>query len=207
MARRKYELKRRAEQQAETRTRIVEAIVDLHRTVGPAYTTVSAIAERAGVERLTVYRHFPAEADQVAACSAHWRAQNPRPDVAAWREIADPAGRLPLALAELYAFFDRVELMLTNILRDAHQVPALQPRAIGLREYLSGARDDLAAGWPDDPLVGIALGHVVQFETWRSLVRVQGLSNAEAVALMARFATCLIAGIDDADRRSDTTRY
>ena len=77
---RKYELKQRAEEMAETRRRITEAAVDLHRTVGPARTTLSAIAKRAGVQRHTVYRHFPTETELFGACSAHYFTANPWPD-------------------------------------------------------------------------------------------------------------------------------
>src|SRR3954454_19384323 len=91
---RKYELKERARRQDETRRRITEATVELHRTVGAARTTISAIAEKAGVERLTVYRHFPDEGSLFDACSAHWIEANPLPDPAAWAAIADPDERL-----------------------------------------------------------------------------------------------------------------
>lgn len=195
MTSRKYQLKRRAEKLAETRQRIVEAIVGLHQTVGPGRTTVSAIAERAGVERLTVYRHFPTEADQIAACSAHWVAQHPRPDLERWREVADPAARLRVGLTELYAFFAGTETMWSNILRDAPLVSPLQPAATGIRAYLAAAGAILREGWPESPLLGAVLGHAVQLATWRSLVREQGLSHGEAVELMVRVAACL-AGSD-----------
>ena len=100
---RAYRKRRRAEQEEETRLRITEAAVDLHGSVGPARTTVSAIAERAGVQRATVYRHFPDEEALFAACSSHWAALNPPPDPAAWAEIADPDERLRRALSELYS--------------------------------------------------------------------------------------------------------
>src|SRR4051812_13594626 len=105
---RKYEQKRRAEQQAETRRRIVEAMVALHGEVGPARTTISAIAERAGVERLTVYRHFEDETAMFEACSAHFAAEvAPPPDPAAWADMPDPAERLRTALLAFYAYFRR----------------------------------------------------------------------------------------------------
>src|ERR671929_225345 len=104
MATRKYELKRRAEQQAETRRRIVEAIVALHREVGPARTTIKAITERAGVERLTVYRHFADETAMFQACSAHFAAEVvPPPDPAEWEGVGDRAERLRAALLAFYA--------------------------------------------------------------------------------------------------------
>src|SRR4051794_40838666 len=122
---RKYELKARAERQEETRRRITEATVDLHRTVGPARTTIAAIAERAGVQRLTVYRHFPDERSLFAACSAHWLAGDPPPDPGAWVAMTDPARRLRGALDELYAWYDRQEDMLVNTARDAPALAAL----------------------------------------------------------------------------------
>src|SRR3712207_3871494 len=111
---RKYELKARAEGQAQTRRRITEATVELHRTVGPAQTTISAIAERAGVQRLTVYRHFPTEEELFAACSAHWLAGSPPPDPAEWAGIADRRERLRSALEAIYAWYRANEGMLAN---------------------------------------------------------------------------------------------
>ena len=99
---RKYELKKRAERLAETRRRITEATVELHRTVGPAATQVNEVARRAGVQRMTVYNHFPDETSLFSACSAHWRALHPAPDLAAWRAVEEPGARLRLGLGELY---------------------------------------------------------------------------------------------------------
>src|SRR6476619_3705653 len=123
---RKYEQKQRARSRAETHERIVEATVALHRELGPARTTVSAIAERAGVQRLTVYRHFPDERALFRACSGHWAALHPLPDPSAWSAIDDPAARLALALAELYAHYGETEQMNANIRRDLPIVPAIQ---------------------------------------------------------------------------------
>src|SRR3954462_4827896 len=120
---RKYELKRRAGRQAETHRRIVEATVALHEEVGPAHTSISAIAERAGVERLTVYRHFPDDASLFAACSHRFTEGHPPPDPETWAEIADPVARLRAALGAFYAFYRDGEGMLTNIERDAPQLP------------------------------------------------------------------------------------
>src|SRR5215213_2393748 len=90
---RKYEMKKRAEEVAETHLRITEAAIDLHGSIGPSRTTLSAVAKRAGVERRTLYRHFATEADLFAACSSHWFAANPFPDLADWRAIRDPQRR------------------------------------------------------------------------------------------------------------------
>src|SRR5919107_5906511 len=110
---RKYEKKRRAEQESETRQRILEAMVDLHREVGPARTTISAIAERAGVERLTVYRHFPDERSMFEACTTHYATEVPQPDPASWADIDDPAERLRAVLLNFYDYYRRAEDVLT----------------------------------------------------------------------------------------------
>src|SRR5215831_17710870 len=115
---RPYRMKRRAELEAETRLRITESAVELHGTLGPARTSISAVAERAGVRRSTVYRHFPDEAALFDACTAHWSAANPLPDLDGWSRIDDPQERLVHALAELYAFYGRTASMLENIQRD-----------------------------------------------------------------------------------------
>ena len=138
---RKYEKKRRAELEAETRRHITETAVELHGTVGPARTSISAIAERAGVRRSTVYRHFPDEAALFDACSSHWAEANPLPDIGAWAAIEDPDERLRTALAELYGFYSRTEEMLENLHRDEETVPIVRRRFAGYREYLAAARD------------------------------------------------------------------
>src|SRR3954449_13537741 len=115
---RRYEKKRRAELEAETRRRITETAVELHGTVRPAHTAISAIAERAGVRRSTVYRHFPDEVALFDACSSHWAAANPPPDLTAWAAIRDPDERLAVALPEQYAYYRRTEAMIANLLRD-----------------------------------------------------------------------------------------
>src|SRR5688572_2000552 len=102
---RKYELKQRAERLEDTRRRIVEATVDLHRSVGPASTRISEIARRAGVQRVTVYNHFPDDSSLLTACSAHWRALHPAPDPGRWRAEEDVAARLRLGIRELYAWY------------------------------------------------------------------------------------------------------
>ena len=124
---RKYELKKRAERLAETRRRITEATVELHRTVGPAATQINEVARRAGVQRMTVYNHFPDESSLLAACSAHWRALHPAPDLVAWRAVEQPGARLRLGLGELFAWYRETEPMTANVLRDAQTLPAPRP--------------------------------------------------------------------------------
>src|ERR1051325_8108237 len=139
---RKYELKQRAEQVEDTRRRIVEATVDLHLTRGPAGTQIAEVARRAGVQRRTVYNHFPDDEALFAACSAHWRARHPAPDPAAWTDLRQ-------GLRELYAWYRETEPMTANVLRDAEVVPSLR-RVLesGLDVYLEAVRSALAQGPP-----------------------------------------------------------
>jgi AcrR family transcriptional regulator len=186
MGKRKYELRQRAEHQQATRQRITEAAVQLHGSVGPAATTISAIAELAGVQRATVYLHFPDEASLFRACSTHFFAANPPPDPAAWPQLTDPHARLQHALGELYAWYAQTEPMLANITRDAELLPHLVGR--GYTELLARLRQALTPGWQARDararLLQAALGHALHFRTWRSLVREQGLDPAQAVGLM-----------------------
>src|SRR5215211_6704235 len=146
--RRKYEMKKRAERQRETRLRIVEATVELHRTRGPANTTVSEIAKRAGVNRLTVYNHFPDTTDLLKACSRSWTERYPAPDPKPWAQISDPQERLRTALADLYGFYARTEPMRANVLRDAQTMPELAALLEGsVVPYLGAVRDLLIEGW------------------------------------------------------------
>ena len=191
MATRTYQKKRRAEREAETRQRIVEAIVALHREVGPARTTVSAIAERAGVERLTVYRHFADETAMFQACSAHFATQVPGPDPAAWENVAEPAERLRAALLAFYDYYRRAEEMLVQVHRDMPQLPALAAVLSPWDEFVGRVREELLEGWEVQPMrarLATAIGHALRFETWRSLARLDGLGDAEAADLMVSLA-------------------
>ena len=187
---RQYRMKRRAEQEAETRLRITESAVALHGTVGPARTSISAVAEHAGVRRSTVYRHFPDEAALFGACSGHWLAQNPPPDVSAWERIADPDARLATALDELYAYYRRTGEMFERLLRDAPSVPVIAEKMVPFAQLLAAVTEILlrgrgARGKARDRQRA-AIGHVVAFETWRDLTGTQGLSDAAAADLMRR---------------------
>jgi AcrR family transcriptional regulator len=150
---------------------------------------VSAVAKKAGVQRATVYRHFPDEEALFAACSAHWAALHPPPDATRWAEIADPDERLRTALAELYAWYVGTEQMLENTSRDAPRVPAMAGAVKAFRAFYDIAADALMTGRRERgrrrERVRAAIGHALAFETWRSLVREQGLEADEAVGLMA----------------------
>ncbi len=187
-SRRKYELKQRATEMAETRRRITEAAVELHGTVGPARTTLSAVAQRAGVQRHTVYRHFPTEADLFAACSAHYFSAHPWPDLEPWRAIGNPQQRLAQALEELYAYYERTAPMFSNVLRDAELVDAVPPTLLPLQAFLAEAVEILARGWPSRGprrrVLAAALHHAVDFLTWRSLAADTAIGRTEAIELV-----------------------
>ncbi|HEX6117594.1 MAG TPA: helix-turn-helix domain-containing protein [Solirubrobacterales bacterium] len=189
---RPYRKRARAAQEEETRLRITEAAIELHGSVGPARTTVSAVAERAGVQRATVYRHFPTEADLFAACTSHWAARNRPPDPTGWTEVRDPGERLHLALGELYGWYGRAGYMLERAARDAPVVESLKPALERTAAYFEAAREILLAGRPERGArrrrVSAAIGHAISLTTWRSLVVEQGLAPAEAVELAAGMA-------------------
>lgn len=185
---RPYRMTRRAELEDETRRRITESTAALHEELGPARTSISAIAERAGVRRSTVYRHFPDEEALFAACSSHWRAANPPPDPRAWTAIEDPAERTETALRELYAFYGRTEGMYASLLRDEPLVPIVQRLLGDFHGFLRAIQDILMAGrglrGRAATRTRAAIGHALAFPTWRSLARGQELAEDDAVALM-----------------------
>ena len=179
-------MRRRAEQVDQTRQRIVEATVELHGSVGPASTTIAAIADRAGVTRLTVYRHFPDEDALFGACSAHWIARQQLPDAGAWSGIGDPVARLRAGLADLYRFFRAGADMLTHIYRDFAALPEEHQQGLRNRDTLFG--DVLAAPFgragDEDRRLRAVVGHAISFWTWRSLCLDHGLTDAEAADAM-----------------------
>jgi AcrR family transcriptional regulator len=186
--RRAYRKRRRAQLEAETRLRITEAAVDLHGSVGPARTTISAVADRAGVQRATVYRHFADEEALFDACSSHWMAQHPLPDPAPWAKVEDPAERLRVALGELYGWYEQGAYMLERTTRDVALVPALRPSMEAFHGWIEAAADAIVRGRPERGArrrrVRAAVGHALAFETWRSLAIHQGLPRAETIELM-----------------------
>ncbi len=196
---RKYQLKRRADKALETRKRILEAIVGLHMEVGPAKTTVSAIAEAAGVERLTVYRYFPDAISMYRACGAHWTGLHPHPDVTRWAAIPDPVERLSAALLEMYVFYRETAPMTANILRDEAVLPELAATA-NLARRLASMAELLAETWagPEVARVRPMIALAFSFQTWQQLADAHGLTDAEIVSMMV--AAILAQSQDDADK-------
>jgi AcrR family transcriptional regulator len=186
-SKRRYQQRKRAELQQQTRQRITEAAVELHGSVGPARTTISAIAERAGVRRATVYAHFPDERSLFQACSGLFREHYPPPDPAQWADIDDPAARLEAALDALYGWYEQVAQMLANVMRDAPTMPVLREVGAPRIAYLAAVEDGLARGWGARGrrarLLRAAIALALDFTTWQS-VRARGLERPEAVALV-----------------------
>ena len=188
---RKYEQRERARRQAQTRGRIVDALIELHETVGAARTTVSEVARRAGVGRMTVYNHFPTEAEMVAACTSAWIERHPPPDVEAWAAIGDPDERLVRALRELYAYYRETQAMWSTAYRDARLVEslgeimdatwfALLARAVEVLAAGRGLRGSRRAR-----VLG-AIRLAVDFPTWRTLTG-SGMGDDDAAGVAAAF--------------------
>jgi AcrR family transcriptional regulator len=185
---RRYELKRRAERQDVTRQRIVDATIGLHETIGAAQTTISEIAKRAGVGRVTVYRHFPDEEALFAACSGHYFAQHPFPDVERWRQIPAPLERLRAGLAESYAWHDENRKMIAMALAEARDLPIMAP----YHRFWDDAADVLTQAWRvrgrRRVSLEAAIALALSFDTYRTLTQEQHLTDDQAIELMVRLA-------------------
>jgi AcrR family transcriptional regulator len=177
----------RADHVEQTRKRIVEAAAALHGSVGPANTTVAAIAAKAGVTRVTVYRHFPDDDALFAACTAHWASQQRMPSLDAWLTEADPAKRLRAALTDLYQFFAAAEPMLTRSARDRDALPEFLQRR---NQDSDAARvEAVLSAWPSRQRTSTRralVAHALAFSTWRSLCFEHGLPSDKAVDAMVR---------------------
>jgi AcrR family transcriptional regulator len=187
---RPYTQRARARRREEVHQRITKAAVDLHGSVGPAQTTISDIAKRAGVRRATVYNHFSSDSELFEACSSLWFSENPPPDPTVWMTISDPAERVKIALEAMYEYYSNGKEMLEKVLRDTPQVPALQEILDQKwRPLLEKMVETLAHGWDnserDAELERRAILRVaLNFFTWQTLA-VSGLSNTDAANLVA----------------------
>jgi AcrR family transcriptional regulator len=197
-SKRLYRMNLRAQRMEETRLRITEALVELHRTVGPARATVSEVAKRAGVRRMTVYNHFPTDLEMIDACSSHWVSANPPPDPEEWARIRDPDERARRGLEELYRYYRRNRDMVGNFVRDAPLVPALA-EIMGRKWFplIETMADTLVADRNATPAGERTLRAVVEvalaYETWRTLTKHEPGDEAAA-----RVAAAMITGALDA---------
>ena len=183
---RKYELKKRAESQAETRRRIVEAAIQLHSTKGPARTTFSDVAQLAGVQRATLYSHFANERELGMACSGLYHERNPAPDPEPWLELSGEE-RLRRGLRDLYAFFERNEAMIGCVMADfeTHELTR-EMFVLRVGDWLERTRSVLAGALPRHPKGALAaLDLALAFGTWQQLTR-SGLSSPGAADVMVR---------------------
>ncbi|MGN6558050.1 MAG: TetR/AcrR family transcriptional regulator [Solirubrobacterales bacterium] len=190
---RPYKMKRSAELEAQTRQRITESAVELHGSLGPARTSMKAVAEHAGVPRSTVYRHFPDEEVLFGACSAHWAAENPPPDVSRWEKIDGPDERLAVALDELYAYYCRAGAMLDKLLRDEASVPMVAKLFAPYHQLMEAITEILMRGrglrGKARDRTRAAIGHAISFRTWQQLTEEQELDDEEATDLMRRLVS------------------
>lgn len=198
-------MKQRAEAQAATRLRITESAVELHQTLGPSQTTMAAVAEHAGVQRSTLYRHFPDEAALFASCSAHWYASHPPPDVGRWSDIADPHERLALSLTELYTWYRGTGAMIDLLIRDETLVPAVGQRFEAFHARLEEAHQVLLAGRGDRRSANVRalIRLALKFESWRALCREGGLQDGPAAKLIATLVAVASSGGDRAASSDD----
>jgi len=180
MNKRKYTKTKRAEQQEQTRERIVEATVALHEELGPANTSIKAIAERAGVQRLTVYRYFPDDTSLFQACTSHWLSLNPPPDVTAWENIEEAEEKTYVVLLAFFQYYRATEKMWIGAYRDVEDIPALRIGMKNFEAYLDKVRDSLLSTWKrkckskkgkSKQQLSITLRHCLRFTTWQSLKR------------------------------------
>jgi AcrR family transcriptional regulator len=192
---RKYTQRQRAEDVRHTRERIVDATMLLHEELGPRKTTISAIAERAGVQRLTVYRHFAADEALFRACSSRWFELHAPPDPASWIEIDGGRERSLTALLALYGYYRSTESMWCSVYRDA-DVAAMAAPLADFHTFLDSIADGLVAGWQPrgrkSPALKATLRHALEFETWRSLAG-HGLGERKAAELVTRWAAAALA--------------
>lgn len=185
---------KRADDVAQTRQRIVEAAVRLHGTIGPAATTVSALAEEAEVTRLTVYRHFPDDLELFSACSQHWAATQTFPNPEAWKSIDDDRDRLQAGLRDIYRFYRSAESMLTNVRRDRAALPEeIRERTDATeQQYCDTLLSGFSVKGRRRKLANAAISHATSYWTWHSLCVTNEMKNEDAADLMAAFV--LLAG-------------
>lgn len=183
-ARRTYRMRKRHDDMEETRQRIVDAAVKLHGTVGPVHTTFSAVAEEAGVQRSTVYRHFADETALFGACTSHWLASHPWPRPQDWEHLTNPEERLRRGLKDLYQYYDTNQQMLTNSFRDIDVMPPFVAEMMGaVMQSLMGV---LVAAWPEAKRTArltAAIRGAMDFRTSRAFVD-SGLTPGEAADLV-----------------------
>lgn len=185
---RPYTMRERAKSQEETRKRIVEATMDLHEEIGPRETTISAIAKKAGVQRLTVYRHFPDEIAVFQACTSHWLSQNPPPNPEEWSDLVDPLDKLKTALSAFYRYYKATRRMWTVSFREVAEVPALQGPMAEFTGFVTSVASDLAGSFDGAPQkeMAVTLKHALAFPTWNDLDEL-GLNNAGKISLVCQW--------------------
>jgi AcrR family transcriptional regulator len=191
---RRYTQRARAIGQAETRARIIEAAMQLHEEIGPRATSISAIAKRAGVQRLTLYRHFLDDTAVFEACTAHWLSLHPPPDPSEWARIDAAIDRTRAALTAFYAYYRGTARMWSVSYRDAPEVPALQEPMARFRAFTQRVGDDLTAQLVrrsgPERRIAVTLHHALSFGFWESMAG-QDLADAEMVDLVISWLGCL----------------
>lgn len=189
-----YQQRARAGTQRRTRERILDAAVEFYQVHGIASVNISAIAARAGVQRLTVYRHFPDDGALLTGCLARWRESLAWP-ADKWTSIADPRQRLRVALEALYQYYAGAEPVLTLLAPARERLPVVAAWLDPVDRALEQLRHRLSDGWGlsgrPRAWLDAQIAHALSRTTWRSLVREIGLAPTDAARLMARSAADL----------------
>jgi len=188
---RPYRMRQRQATVDATRDRIAEAAFELHREVGPAHASISAIAERAGVQRHTVYRHFPDVVELIRACTIHGMEVTNLPDPAPWGATSDPLLRLRAALGAMYPYYRANEQLIGNILRDLPVMPELAAGSAPYQDALGRIWGTVLEPWastagPTGNRVRALVSAALEFGTWQALTRRGGLTDDAAVETMLR---------------------
>ena len=194
---RRYRMKVRSERFEETRRRIGRAVYELHSTIGPARATISGIAQQAGVDRVTVYRHFPDDRSLYRACLEHWTRERPLPDPESWIRFADGAARLRFALGEVYRHYEENEGLWSNGWRDLPRLPALMETDAPVFARFAAMQAALSQPWSTGPHAELASGwvaHALEFPTWESFVRRHGLTSGQLIDMVVQGIRCLAPG-------------
>lgn len=187
MSKRKYTKRERAKNEQLTRERIIEAAMALHEELGPALTSIKAVAERAGVQRLTVYRHFPDEMKLFSACTSQWLTLHPLPEIDHWRDIDDPGEKTRKVVLAFYRYYRQTERMWHVAYRDVDEVEALQAPMAEIEKYLDTVSRELVIAWQpsqaEKKTLSPTLRHGLRFSTWQSLGK-EKLSDSKMVELV-----------------------
>ena len=193
---RRYRLGRRAETTQETRLRLVEATFQLHAERGIADTSMTDIAERAGVSVGTVYHHFPSYADAIVACGAYTSEHAPAPTAAVFEGAATRRERVACLARALFDYYERVPA-LESVRRDRRFSRSLD--AFAREEVRNRRRLAAQAVGAGGPVALVAA--LTDIDVYRSLRR-EGFGTVDAADRVALLLNHVLDAVPGAGRRT-----